>query len=253
MILKDRVVVVTGAGSGIGRAGAELMAKEGATVVVSDVSEERSNETRDSIKSAGGTAVSIPTDVTDDAAVRHLIDEAVRRFAKVDVLHSHAGIQVGGSLEEIDVDGMDASWNLNVRAHFVATKHVMPYMQKQGGGSIIITASNSGVFMDKAMLAYITTKTAVIAMARQIALDYAKDNVRVNALCPGFVDTPFNLPYEQVMGGRLELEKYVSEHIPLERFANVGEIAQSILFLASDASAFMTGHAFVIDGGECFA
>jgi NAD(P)-dependent dehydrogenase (short-subunit alcohol dehydrogenase family) len=126
-------------------------------------------------------------------------------------------------------------------------------MKEQGGGSIVNTSSNSGVFVDEGMLAYITTKAAIIMMTKQIALDYAKFNIRCNALCPGRVDTPFNDPYIRQMGGRKEIEKYVSETISMGRWASIEEIAESILFLASDRSSFMTGHALVIDGGECIA
>jgi NAD(P)-dependent dehydrogenase (short-subunit alcohol dehydrogenase family) len=103
------------------------------------------------------------------------------------------------------------------------------------------------------MLAYITTKAAIIMMTKQIALDYAKFNIRCNALCPGWVDTPFNDPYIRQMGGRVAIEKYISDTIPMGRWASIEEIAESILFLASDRSSFMTGHALVIDGGECIA
>jgi NAD(P)-dependent dehydrogenase (short-subunit alcohol dehydrogenase family) len=126
----------------------------------------------------------------------------------------------------------------------------MPHMQRQRAGSIIITASNSGVQYDRGMIAYCTTKHAVIAMARQIAADYAADNVRCNALCPGFVDTPFNRGFEQQMGGRAALETYVETAIPMRRWATVEEVAASIVYLASDQSSFMTGHALVLDGGE---
>ncbi len=168
-------------------------------------------------------------------------------------MHSHAGIQVEGTLEEVTVEGLDDSFGLNLRPHFVAARAVVPYMKAQGGGSIVNTSSNSGVFLDKGMLAYITTKAAVIMMTKQIALDYAKYNIRCNALCPGWVDTPFNEPYIRQMGGREAIEKYVSETIPMGRWASVEEIAESILFLASDRSSFMTGHALVVDGGECIA
>jgi NAD(P)-dependent dehydrogenase (short-subunit alcohol dehydrogenase family) len=146
---------------------------------------------------------------------------------------------------------MDTSWRLNVRAHFVAARAAMPHMQKRRKGSIIITASNSGVQHDRGMIAYCTTKHAVIAMARQIAVDYAADNIRCNALCPGFVDTPFNRGFEAQMGGRAGLETYINQSIPMGRWATVDEIAASIVYLASDQSSFMTGHALVVDGGEC--
>jgi len=253
MILKDRVAIVTGSGSGIGRGGAEIMAREGAIVVVADLSAERSDETVEIITEAGGRAEARPTDVTDDDALARLVTDVQAAHGRIDILHNHAGIQVEGSLEEVSSEGLDASYQLNVRAHFSAAKLVVPYMKEQGAGVIINTSSNSGVFLDNGMLAYITTKAAVIMMTKQIALDYAKDNIRCNALCPGWVDTPFNEPYMRQMGGRKALEKYVGEAIPMGRWASIKEIAESILYLASDRSSFMTGHALVIDGGECIA
>jgi NAD(P)-dependent dehydrogenase (short-subunit alcohol dehydrogenase family) len=148
---------------------------------------------------------------------------------------------------------MDASWQINVRAHFRLARLVMPAMRKQGGGSIIVTSSNSGVFYDREMIAYATSKHAAVAMVKQIAIDYGKYNVRVNALCPGWVDTPFNDAFTRQMGGREKLLAYIKEKIPMGRFATVEEVAESILYLASDRSAFMTGHALVLDGGESIA
>ena len=253
MILKDCVAIVTGAGSGIGRGGAEIMAREGAIVIVADLSVERSEETVERIIEAGGRAEARPTDVTDDDALHRLTADTHAAHGRIDILHSHAGIQVEGTLEEVTVEGLDQSYGLNVRPHFVAARAVVPHMKAQGGGSIVITSSNSGVFLDEGMLAYITTKAAVIMMTKQIALDYAKYNIRCNALCPGWVDTPFNEPYIRQMGGRDAIEKYVSETIPMGRWATVEEIADSILFLVSGRSSFMTGHALVVDGGECIA
>ena len=139
------------------------------------------------------------------------------------------------------------------RAHFHLARLVMPHMRAQGGGSIIVTSSSSGVLIDREMIAYATSKHAAVAMVRQIALDYGKYNVRVNALCPGWVDTPFNDAFTRQMGGRDKLLAYIKEKVPIPRFASVEEIAESILFLASDRSAYMTGQAFVVDGGECIA
>ena len=126
----------------------------------------------------------------------------------------------------------------------------MAVMKAQGRGSIILTSSNSGVQYDREMIAYCTTKHAVIAMMRQIAVDYARYGVRCNALCPGFVDTAFNAGFEAQMGGRSALEAYVADKIPMGRWGRPDEIAEGILYLASDRSAFMTGHALVIDGAE---
>lgn len=250
MLLKGRVAFLTGAGSGIGRAGALALAREGAIVTVTDLDGARAQGVADEILATGGKAEAMALDAADDAAVLAAIDTVAAR-GRLDILHSHAGIQVPGRLTEVDTDGMDASWRLNVRAHFVAARAAMPHMQLQRKGSIIITASNSGVQYDRGMIAYCTTKHAVVAMTRQIAIDYAADNIRCNALCPGFVDTPFNHGFEAQMGGRAALETYVVRAIPMGRWATTDEIAASIVYLASDQSGFMTGHALVVDGGEC--
>lgn len=253
MILRDRVAIVTASGSGIGRGGAEIMGREGAIVIATDLVPKRAEETARRIRDAGGRAEGRGLDVTKDEQVEAVIEHAVKSHGRIDILHNHAGIQVEGTLEQVPAKGLDDSYRINVRAHFVAAKAAVPHMKRQGKGVIINTSSNSGVFFDKGMLAYITSKNAVIAMTKQMALDYGPFNIRVNALCPGWVDTPFNDPYIRQMGGRGAIDAYVKEKIPMGRWASVDEIAESILYLASDRSSYMTGHALVIDGGECIA
>jgi NAD(P)-dependent dehydrogenase (short-subunit alcohol dehydrogenase family) len=253
MLLKDRVAVITGAASGIGRAGAKRLGREGAIVVITDRDVAAGEAAAEEIRAAGGRADFLRVDVSVDDDLKKMIDFAIEQHGRIDILHNHAGVQINGTLEEVSPDGMDISYRLNTRAHFFAAKLAVPHMRAQGGGVIINTASNSGVFLDNGMLAYITSKAATIMMTKQMALDYGKDNIRVNALCPGFVDTPFNDPYMAQMGGREALERYVEKTIPLGRWATVEEIAESILYLACDHSAFMTGHALVIDGGESIA
>lgn len=249
--LKGRVAFVTGAGSGIGQAGALAMARCGAHVVVTDLKPELAADTARTAAAAGGSAESLGLDMRNDAAVTQAIKSTIDNHGRLDVLHSHAGIQIEGTLEQVTPQGMDESWRLNVRAHFVAAGAAVGQMREQGGGSIIVTSSNSGVQYDREMIAYATTKHAVVAMVRQMAADYARDNVRFNVLCPGWVDTPFNAGFETQMGGRAALENYIATSIPMGRWARADEIADAIVFLASDMSSFMTGHALVIDGGEC--
>lgn len=251
MLLDTKIALVTGAGSGIGAAGARAMAAEGATVIVTDRNGDSAEAVAAAIEAAGGRAEARALDVTDDSGLTAAIADASARHGRLDILHSHAGIQVEGRLEDVTPAQMDASWALNVRAHFVAAQAALPAMRAQGKGSVIITSSNSGVQYDRGMIAYATTKHAILAMTRQMAADYARENIRFNALCPGFVDTPFNKGFEVQMGGRDHLEAYVADTIPMGRWGTVDEIADGIVFLASDRSSFMTGAAFVIDGGEC--
>lgn len=251
MLLQNRVAFVTGAGSGIGAAGAKALARQGAVVVVTDRHQDAARGVARAIEDEGFAAEALQLDVTEDESLSSAIRETAEKHGRLDVLHSHAGLQVEGKLEQVTVAEMDASWALNVRAHFVAAQAALAPMRKQGGGSVIITSSNSGVQYDREMIAYATTKHAVLAMTRQMAADYAKENIRFNSLCPGFIDTPFNRGFEVQMGGREKLEEYIREAIPMGRFGTVEEIADAIVFLASDHSSFMTGHALVIDGGEC--
>ena len=245
--LEGRIALVTGAGSGIGRAGAIAMAREGAHVVVTDLRADLAAETTAMI---GARAEAHALDARDDAAIEAMVAATVARHGRLDVLHSHAGIQIPGRLEDVTAQQMDLAWALNVRAHFVIAKAAVGPMRAQGGGSVIITASNSGCQYDRGMISYATTKHAAVAMTRQMAADYARDNIRFNALCPGFVDTPFNAGFESQMGGRNALEGYVAETIPMGRWASPEEIADGIVYLASPRSSFVTGLALVIDGGE---
>ena len=250
MLLENRVAFVTGAASGIGAAGALALAREGARVIVTDRDRSGAEAVAGAIRAAKGRAEALVVDVTDDEALTAAIVGAAERHGRLDILHSHAGIQVEGRLEDVGVADMDASWALNVRSHFVAARAALAPMRATGGGSVIVTSSNSGVQYDREMIAYCTTKHAVLAMTRQMAADYARENIRFNALCPGFIDTPFNRGFEIQMGGREKLESYVASAIPMGRFGTVEEIAEAIVCLASDRSSFMTGHALVVDGGE---
>ncbi|WP_283179139.1 SDR family oxidoreductase [Gemmobacter sp. 24YEA27] len=250
MRLDGKIAFVTGAGSGIGRGSARALAGAGAMVVVSDRNGAAAGLVAAEITGSGQRAEAMALDMTDTAAIRAAIHEVITRHGRIDVLHSHAGIQIEGRLDQVSPDQMDASWVMNVRSHFVAAQAVITQMQAQKSGSIIITASNSGVQYDAGMIAYAVTKHAAVAMVKQMAKDFAKDGIRVNALCPGFIDTPFNAGFERQMGGRAGLEAYISTAIPAGRFGTVEEVAAAVLYLASDQSRFVTGLALVADGGN---
>ena len=250
MILQDRTVIITGAGSGIGQAAARIMGREGAIVGVNDRSSAAATKTVSEIIAAGGRAEPLAFDVTDDAAMETHFNAFITKHGRIDILHNHAGAQIEGSLEQVSPAGFDQSWDLNVRAHFMGARLVMPHMKRAGKGVILNTASSSGVLYDREMIAYATTKHAVVAMTRQMAGDYARFGIRVNALCPGWVDTAFNIPFIKQMGGREAIAAYIKDKVPLGRWATVEEIAESVLFLISDRSSYMTGQILVVDGGE---
>ncbi|MBT5798414.1 MAG: SDR family oxidoreductase, partial [Alphaproteobacteria bacterium] len=163
-LLDGKVAFVTGAGSGIGRSGAMAMARQGARVVISDIDANKAQQVVEDLNAEGLTAFSTGLDVINDDDMFAQINNVVETHGRIDILHSHAGYQIEGNLEQVPLDGMDMSWRLNVRSHFIAARATVGHMRNQGGGSIIITSSNSGVQFDREMIAYATTKHAVIAM-----------------------------------------------------------------------------------------
>lgn len=251
MLLENRVAFVTGAVSGIGAAGAAAMAREGARVVVTDRDGVAAEAVAARIATMGHRAEALALDVTDDATLAAAIADTAARYGRLDVLHSHAGIRIEGRLEHVAAADMDASRALNVRAHCVAARAALAPMRAQGGGSVIVTSSNSGVQHDREMIAYCTIKHAVLAMTRQMAADCGREGIRFDALCPGFIDTPFDKGFEVQMGGCDRLEADIAGEIPMGRWGRNEEIAEGVVYLASDRSSLMTGHALVIHGGEC--
>jgi len=244
--LNGRVALITGAATGLGRVAAELFASEGARVVIADVAD--GTEAVDAITVAGGQARFVECDVVDDEAVKAAVEQAVEAFGGLHVLYNNAGISPGDDDRPVNtpLDTWDRTMDVNVKGVFLCCRHGIPAMLASGGGSIVNVASfvaHMGAATPQ--IAYTSSKGAVLAMTREIAVVYARQGIRANALCPGPVLTPL-------------LAKFLSDdakrqrrlvHIPMGRFGEPLEIAKAALFLASDDSSFMTGQSLLVDGG----
>jgi NAD(P)-dependent dehydrogenase (short-subunit alcohol dehydrogenase family) len=243
-----KVAIVTGGSSGIGRATADLLASRGASVVVGDVA------TAENRVAGLGAVHGIVTDVRDETAVRRLVDYTVERFDGVDILVTAAGIQRYGTATDTSVDVWDEVFAVNVRGSFLAAKHAMPHMRRSGGGSIVIVSSVQAYVTQTGVAAYTASKGALNALTRSIAVDEAQNGIRVNAVCPGSVDTPMlRFGAGRFSDGTDEavqalVASWGTMH-PLGRVARPDEVAEVIAFLAGDRSSFVTGVGLPVDGG----
>ena len=243
--LKDKVAIITGGGSGIGRATCLLFAREGAKVVVADYIAEGGNETVRQISAADGQAVFVQADVSKSADVRNMIGAAVRNYGRVDILFNNAGIEGPSTkLANLKEEDWDRVIAIDLTSVYLGMKYVIPEMIKQGSGVILSTASVAGLVGFQGSGAYAAAKAGVINLTRLAALEYADKNIRVNCICPGVIETPM---VERVLGGRPRERVVRSE--PIGRLGRPEDIANAALFLASDESSFATGAPFIIDGG----
>lgn len=247
--LERKVAVVTGGGSGIGRATCELFAAEGASVVVADVAEESGQKTVESIAAAGGTAVFVATDVTSEAQVASLIAAAEGHFGGVDIVFNNAGRVSRGSVAEISLDEVRDLFALNVVGVVLGLKYGVPALRRRGGGSIVNTASAAALIGVPNMSAYCASKGAVLQLTRAAAAEVVHDGIRVNAVCPGLVDTNFYAPDYAAGADPAEFRRAYGARVPMGRMATAEEIARAVLFLASDDGAYCTGAALPVDGG----
>ncbi|MEQ8719105.1 MAG: glucose 1-dehydrogenase [Acidimicrobiales bacterium] len=249
---EDKVVIVTGAAGGIGRAACLRFAEEGASVVAVDSSGAGAEETAAHIETAGGAAVAVTADVTKSSDVANYVDAAVRTFGGVDVLFNNAGIEgVIASLENYPEETFDDVLDVNVKGVWLGMRHVAGPMSSRGGGAILNTASGAGVQAAPSMIAYCASKHAVIGMTKTAALELAPAGIRVNAVCPGCVNTKM---MDRIEAGMRPDEpntfrEMVNEIVPLGRYADVEEIAALVAFLCSDEASYMTGSAHLVDGG----
>lgn len=244
--LVGKRVVLTGGVANIGREVVRAFLAEGARVVVGDLNAEAGVMLQQDM---GDSMHFLRADVTSEQSVADFVAAGVRWLGGLDVLVQNAGLQHSGTVTEFDAAQWDALFAVNSRAHFFGAKHAVPHLRAVGKGSIVNTASLAGQRGGPGMTAYSASKGAVIAFGTALAMELAPDNIRVNTVCPGWVDTPFNQPAINFMGGRRTQEEVVRQIVPLGRQAVPEEIAPLFVYLASDESSYMTAQAITIDGG----
>jgi NAD(P)-dependent dehydrogenase (short-subunit alcohol dehydrogenase family) len=247
---KGKGVIVTGGASGIGKATAEKFLEEGARVAIVDVSEKSGKKALKEFGAKGHRPVLLTGDVTKSADVKRMVREAKRRLGRVDVLFNNAGILVEGTIEQVSEKDFDRIMAVNVKGVFLMSKEVIPIMLRQRKGVIVNNASCSGLVGDRNAIAYNTSKGAVVLMTKCLALDYALKNIRVNCVCPGEIDTPMFRQEAKARGLPVEeYRKQLCEYHPIGRLGRPQEVANAVLFLASEEAGFITGTAFSVDGG----
>lgn len=243
--LAGKVCIVTGAGSGIGKATAIRLAEEGARVTCVDVNEESVQAT---VAEIGGEAFAVGADVSDDAQVRAYTDDTVKRWGKLDVAFNNAGVNLPTVFHEAPDELIERTIAVNLKGVIYGCRAAIPHMLAGGGGSIINTGSVNSLVSEPFLSIYAATKGAILMLSRSIALDYAKQGIRCNCLCPGWVDTPVNYAHAEMLGGLEKVYATIDSFQPIGRPGEPREIANVVLFLASDESSFMTGSAVVADG-----
>lgn len=248
MRLKDKVAIITGAGLGMGREGALVFAREGASVIVFDLSEEAGKETVTLIEKAGGKAVFVQGDASEEADVQRAIDAGVAAFGKLNILYANAGVlwkDRDKSVIDTTVENWDRVQAINLRGPFLLTKHGIPHLRRSGGGSIILVGSISALAgFTLAQDSYTSAKSALIGLNKSLAVQFGPDNIRCNIIHPGMIDTPLQAPYLDDTK-----KKAIADSLPIKRLGAARDIANAALFLASDESSFMTGAEMVVDGG----
>jgi NAD(P)-dependent dehydrogenase (short-subunit alcohol dehydrogenase family) len=245
---KGKVAFVTGAGSGIGRAAALAFAREGAGVVVADRSEERNQETARMIEQLGRRTLAVRCDVTRTEDVKAALDKTVEAFGRLDFAFNNAGSeQAITAAADLSEQEWDRILDINLRGVFLCMKYEIPLMQRNGGGVIVNTSSGAGVKGFKGQAAYAAAKHGVIGLTKSAALDYASQNIRVNAVCPGIIETSM---MDRFTGGTTEGRERVIAQEPVGRMGKPDEIASAVVWLCSDPAAFVIGHAMVLDGGQ---
>ncbi len=249
MKLAHRVTVITGAGSGIGRAMALRFASEGARILATDVNGGAAQETSSMVVEAGGTCKPLTVDVTQPEQVRAMIEQALSEYGRIDILCNNAGIGSTTGVVECEPDEWDRVMTVNVKSVFLGCKYALPHMIEQGGGVIINTASVAGMIGIPKRASYCASKGAVIALTRQMAIEYVGQGIRVNCVCPGTVGSPWVDRLLQQADDPAAARQALEKRQPMGRLGTPEEVAAAALYLASDDAAFITGTGLVLDGG----
>lgn len=251
MLLQDKIAIITGAASGIGRASALVFAAEGAKVVLADVQDEAGEQAARDVRDQGGEALFVHTDVSRASEAERLIETTVSRFGRIDVQFNNAGIVIFKRAAEFTEEEWDKVLGVNLKGVWLCSKYAIPYMQRQGGGSIVNTASVHGQATAQLVASYAASKGGVIQLTKAMALDYARDNIRVNCILPGVVDTPLMRSNLRAVNPGHEEEEFQKSaaYEPLGRVADPAEIGRVAAFLASDSASFITGAPLIVDGG----
>ncbi|MDA1188359.1 MAG: glucose 1-dehydrogenase [Chloroflexi bacterium] len=244
--LEGKIALITGAGSGFGRATSQVFNREGAKIVAADINLQTAEETAHMVEDAGGDAIAIKVDVAKAKDVEAAVKAAVDKYGRLDIAYNNAGVGgVGKTTDEHTEEDFDRTIAINLKGVWLGMKYEIPQMLKQGGGCIVNTASVVGLVAMQGLTAYVASKHAVMGMTKTAALEYARKGIRVNAVCPGIFETPLNQKYwDEFPGSKEDMVKTV----PMGRYGQPEEVAETVLFLCSDAASFIHGHGMVVDG-----
>lgn len=248
MKLEGRVSIITGSASGIGRASAKEFAKEGAQVVVADINLAGAQETVKQIEAAGGVALAVKADVADSGSVEDLIEQTLRTFGRINVLFNNAAIQVNKTVEHTTVEEWNREMSINLGGVFLCSKFALPHLRKTKG-CIVNMASVNGFFVEPMCAGYCATKGGIIALTKAMAIDHGKDGIRVNCICPGYIDSGLAWEYFEVQPNPTEARNAAGKLHALGRVGQPEEVARLAVFLASDDASFMTGSSVAVSGG----
>ena len=248
-MLNGKVALITGGAGAIGLATARRCAEEGARVVIADRDPDRLDRAVADLRAIGLDVVATRVDVTSEPSVRALVDGIAADQGRLDILFTCAGMLVSGSVVETSLEDWQRTLAVNLTGTFLCAKYAVPLMLAGGGGSIVLMSSTSGLVAEPATAAYCASKGGIVMLGRQMAVDLARAGIRVNVICPGWIDTPFNDPAIEHSGGMDAVGPFIEAMVPMARQGRPEEVADVVVFLASDRSRLMTGSVVVADGG----